>query len=343
MQKSLSILIVLSIILMGILTQGYAATNTVNVDELKQIEKNDQFDIQIIEKTVERNTGIRTGDNDYLILTIRNSSDKDLSGLSIYLVAYDNDNRQVEIGSGIISFSTTQTPQVFSASSLLIKSKQEKDLTIRCNADKFSGVRAIVSAYTTSDNVVIENINAEKWYDAVYTDKKVETIYFDDNMDYGEIESKPGETVDIAAIKNLNVINSFPVQIIEKKIKVGGGSSFFGESDLLVLKIENRSSKTIVNPVVYVISFDNRLNPKSLGIIKTSFPYIQILSVNSEKTIKIEPDTYETFQMDCDAKDIAGMFAMIASYELEDGTVCENPLANLWLESVITSNQYELD
>lgn len=333
----LTILMVFSSFIWGAMAEGMK----VNVAALKEIEEEDNFPIFISKKEVQKTTGLRFGDCDYLLITISNNLEQDISGISIELVAYDENECQVEIGNGYGSIIGIKTPQSFSAT-VPVNKHSEKILTLKCNSESFSGVRVIVASYTLLDNITVENENAEEWYESVYSNHVMDIIDFEEEENYSNTSFSQGKTINIANLKAIEEADSFPLKVTQKKIRKNAGNEILA-NDLLILTIQNNSNIVLYNPVLYAVTYNKEYEPKSLGIIKAEYPYVQILTAKENESIVIMPNSKLICRMNCSANDITGLKAIVASYEDENGIKYENPSAAQWLTQMLESNMYEID
>ncbi len=339
--KKAVLLVVLALLISCVTIQAGADGQTVNIEKLKMIEEEDTFSVRIIKKEVERSTGsIRFGDSDRLLITIQNNLDEDITGFELYLIAYDKDGKQVEIGNGL-SFYEIKTPQTFSATVTITKHSEET-LGIKCDSDSFSGARLIVSSYIDAESNEVENKDAGKWYANAYAGKVLEVIDFDDEHEWPDAVMVPGETINVEKLKTIEKEDSFPVKIANKQAQKGASKDFF-EDDLFTFTIYNESDEAAYNPIIYIIGFDKETKPISLGWIKTSFPYVQILSFSEGNQMMIGPHSKKDCELSCTLNSIAGIRAIVASYEDASGTLRENDAATKWLEQMLESNKYMID
>ena len=76
-------------------------------------------------------------------------------------------------------------------------------------------------------------------------------------------------------------------------------------------------------------------------------PLSFVKSMTTEKTygdpIEFEPGKSEDLYWDCNGEQIAGIRAIVISYEAADGNVHTNPVAEEWMKNVTGMNRYELD
>ena len=166
MKKYVAMLLILllSIMCMGMIT--YADSDQkVNVDGLKIIEEKDDFAVRITEKELELDTGLSINGNDLILLTINNYSNDLIRDITVYVIMY-NDNLEQESAS--ISFSKHHSPDVYESESIDIGLDGWKTLSIACNADRITGVRAIVASYTSMDGILVENSNASTWQENAF-------------------------------------------------------------------------------------------------------------------------------------------------------------------------------
>ncbi len=344
MKKVATMIMIVLLIAACIFSSACAETAKVDVVSLKTIEQEDCFAVKVTDKQIERSTSaIRVGDCDSLLITVRNDLSTDIAGVTIMLVAYDDDFTQVEIGNGFGSITGIKTPQTISGS-FTIKTQSEETVAFKCNAEKFAGVRMIVSEYKLENGSAVKNETADEWYSMAYVGHKMEIVRFDEEKDYSGVTVKSGETVHVTNLKSIEETDTFPVKVTHKKITYNAGDDLaLGGNDRLTITIRNESGAVILNPVIYVISYNENLEPKSLDIIKTEFPYVQVLTARENETISILPNSEQICIMSCNGKDISGMRAIIAGYEDEEGNKTDNPAAALWLNQMLSGNVSNLD
>lgn len=202
----------------------------------------------------------------------------------------------------------------------------------------------IVSEYKLEDGSAVKNETADEWYSMAYVGHEMEIVRFDEEKDYSGVTLKPGETIHVTNLRSLEETDAFPIKVTHKKITYNAGDNLaFGGNDRLTITIRNESDAVILNPVIYVVSYNENLEPKSLDIIKADFPYVQVLTARENETISISPNSEQICIMSCNGQDISGMRAIIASYEDEEGNKTDNPAATLWLNQMLLGNVSGLD
>ena len=157
--------------------------------------------------------------------------------------------------------------------------------------------------------------------------------------DYGVIQ--------VDALKAIEAKDSFPVKIIEKSVTLNGASRMSLLDDLLIFRVENSDSQSIRDIVMYVVSYDETFAPTklSIGTILSTDSFVQVLTTTNtdDDVVTINAGSTEKLQMDCQAANVAGIRAIVASYVTEDGGIHHNPLIEEWLNSVTGDRITELD
>lgn len=150
----------------------------VNVEGLKNIEEVDNFAVKIAKKEIKKDVNSFTTEKDALVFTIKNDAEVRVSGITIYAVAYDDEYVQHRFGLFDMHYGDPE-PQMFSADGLYIDAGTEKAIALQCNSDEFTGVRAIVAAYTDANGSEYKNANADEWLYNVFGENAIQTIIFD--------------------------------------------------------------------------------------------------------------------------------------------------------------------
>lgn len=166
--NALALLLVFSLLPASSLAFNHYA---VDAEAVKAIEKEDPFDVRITRKTVADNISTEPGNPDMLTFEVQNGSSHELSGLVICAVAIDTEGKAAPLkGSASFYYSISMGSEgrklqvlswsVSAAPGALFQVLQP------CSHSGFSGLRAIVSQYTTSDGQVFVNPLYETWAEA---------------------------------------------------------------------------------------------------------------------------------------------------------------------------------
>ncbi|MCI5661984.1 MAG: DUF5780 domain-containing protein [Clostridia bacterium] len=144
----------------------------VNSAGLREVEKNDDSPVRIIDRKILLNwgnndarmhAGIIGDEADLCAMTVENTSGQTVTGIQIYYIGYDSSNNPVMTGSFVRQFGVDYTYQILSADELDLASGATAELYFPCNWEELAGICMIVSEYTTEDGTVHANPSAEKW------------------------------------------------------------------------------------------------------------------------------------------------------------------------------------
>lgn len=142
----------------------------VNPEEVKAIEKEDTFDVRITRKTVTNGAGGELSNPDVLTFDITNSSPYKISEVVIQAVATNEEGKAVKIeGSmGLYSMSMGKDARRLLVFSWPVSAAPGAVFQVMqpCSHLTFTGIRAIVSQYTTADGQVFENPLFAAWSEA---------------------------------------------------------------------------------------------------------------------------------------------------------------------------------
>ena len=156
-------------------TVSQKKVDLINIDGLNAVESNDISKVKITSKEVKRDafSGINLDGNDALVFTVTNNEKIAVTSLTIYYVGYKDNNELVALSSSL-SLSGDHIPYVrslVSADGKTINPGASEEMAMKVHADTFSGVKAIVASYTTSDGKEHKNSIAEDWVDSIQLGK----------------------------------------------------------------------------------------------------------------------------------------------------------------------------
>ena len=146
----------------------------IDVSAMKALEAADAFPVKVtLKKVVEEyfDTELMDNNGDLLAFTVENGTDGEVSGFTLYFVAYDDGELTQDITSGIVSsiasggkpqLSTVTPPDV----SIAPGGTYETGLAV--NYSRFTGVRAMIADYTLPDGTVVENPAFAAWQTLAY-------------------------------------------------------------------------------------------------------------------------------------------------------------------------------
>ena len=140
----------------------------INIDKLKEIEENDNFEVRITKKEFVKDarSGMVLDGHDYLLVTVSNYTSGDISDVTFLVASYTETNELKRLGKGA-TFTYSNDPYVLAITSeegSVIAPGQSQEIAFSCEIDDIVGARAIVASYTTTDGKVHENSQALEWY-----------------------------------------------------------------------------------------------------------------------------------------------------------------------------------
>lgn len=163
---------------------------TVNIEELRQIEQKDNFPVKVRADRLEIGFGDGyLGGDDALIIHLENNASVSIKNVSIYAIGYDKNLMPVKISDGhitlrnynipklvdkISSFTTRKTSE--SEKETIISPNTDAELRLSCDAADVVGIRMLVVSYETTDGTEHTNPSAEAWLNSIIesTDKSYE-------------------------------------------------------------------------------------------------------------------------------------------------------------------------
>lgn len=155
---------------------GKSNGDLVDVDALKDIEEKDTFKVKVTKKEIQEDgaSGISLAGDDLIVLHITNNDTKAISDVTIYVLAYDEDNIAQKISTGTISIGNNEKYiKAFVTEGVTIKPGETTEVAIRTTKGYISGVRCIVESYKM-DGEEIENDMVKDWYNHAYVGKNQE-------------------------------------------------------------------------------------------------------------------------------------------------------------------------
>ncbi len=163
---SLALALLLSLLPASSLAFNHYAVDT---EEVKAIEKEDAFDVRITRKTVTDKASGDLNNPDVLTFEITNSSPYAISEVVIQAVATSEEGEAVQIKStGYLSLSMGKEARKLLVLSWPVSATPGAVFQVMqpCSHSNFTGIRAIVSQYTTADGQVFENPLLPAWREA---------------------------------------------------------------------------------------------------------------------------------------------------------------------------------
>lgn len=148
----------------------------VNVEALKKIEESDTFKVKVTKKEIQEDgaSGFSLSGNDLIILHITNNDSKPVSDVSVYVLAYDDNNIAQTISTGTYSFGNGEKYiKGFVTNDVTIEPGETTEVAIKTTKGSISGIRCIVDSYKM-DGEEIENDLTTDWYKQVYVGKNKE-------------------------------------------------------------------------------------------------------------------------------------------------------------------------
>lgn len=149
--------------------------DTINLDAAKALKDKDSFEVKVTQMQIAEgyyNSGnINFVGNDAFVFTIANNGDKDLTGVDILVVGYKEDGELVKIKSGIsvpVLGSDKFITVITNEGDLSIKSGEEENLALKCDARDYYGAEALIYSYTDANGQKHENPLAQEWFDSIY-------------------------------------------------------------------------------------------------------------------------------------------------------------------------------
>ncbi len=144
----------------------------INLDGLNALESNDDCAVKITKKEIKRDafSGVNLDGNDALTFTITNNEKIAVTSAVVLAVGYTDDNELVALST---SYDYGKIPYVrsYTCKDKTINPGGSEEFYIKVNADSFSGVKAIVASYTTSDGKEYTNLIAEDWVNSIILGK----------------------------------------------------------------------------------------------------------------------------------------------------------------------------
>ena len=172
----------------------------------------------------------------------------------------------------------------------------------------------------------------------------VDKSYYVESMDgvsvkTNEIGGSSEQIVDVDKLKEIEVDDTFDVQVTNKEIKKDYYDTInkYGK-DALTFEIQNNSGKTVSDLDMYVVAYnaDNVIMPIKTKKFKTNNIDFLIYSFGSEENVSIDTGETENLAVRFSQGDIVGVRCIINSY-VADGKTYENSSAKEWLSKVIKS------
>lgn len=150
----------------------------VNVEALKKIEESDPLKVKVTKKEIQEDaaSGFSTAGNDLIILHITNNDSKPVSDVSLYILAYDDNNIAQTITTGTFTASFGNSDRYikgFTTKDITIEPGETSEVAIKTTKGKISGIRCIVDSYKM-DGQEIENKLTTEWYKQAYVGKHQE-------------------------------------------------------------------------------------------------------------------------------------------------------------------------
>lgn len=139
----------------------------VDVDALKETEKSDTFEVKINRKSISEKTNDDLYIPDTLIFELSNNSSFQISRIVITAVAYDEEGKAQKLDGRLESIGTLGSQEArklitITSESLSAMPGDTFYIHQPCSYS-FSGVRAIVKEYTTSDGQTFTNPCFDAW------------------------------------------------------------------------------------------------------------------------------------------------------------------------------------
>lgn len=172
----------------------------------------------------------------------------------------------------------------------------------------------------------------------------VDKSYYVESMDgvsvkTNEIGGSSEQIVDVDKLKEIEVDDTFDVQVTNKEIKKDYYDTInkYGK-DALTFEIQNNSGKTVSDLDMYVVAYnaDNVIMPIKTKKFKANNIDFLIYSFGSEENVSIDTGETENLAVRFSQGDIVGVRCIINSY-VADGKTYENSSAKEWLSKVIKS------
>ena len=151
----------------------------IDPEAMKTMEEESTFPVKVTEKkVVEECLDVENYDpSDILSLTVTNGSDTEISAVRIQYVAYDENNRTADISGGRallqLQFSMgadTVAPEIYTLGKeeLAIQPGESFAISTAVDYGSFTGLRAMVEYYVTSDGTQVDNPSFPMWQNLAY-------------------------------------------------------------------------------------------------------------------------------------------------------------------------------
>lgn len=143
----------------------------INPEAMKELEEASTFEVRVTEKKVVEeclDTESMDYNDDVLILTVTNGSDKPVKAVKVKYAAYDDKNITTEVASSknIVFSMGDAAHEIFSVESgedEIIEPGGTCEFVQAVNFSLFSGVRAMVAEYVLEDGTVVSNPDYPNW------------------------------------------------------------------------------------------------------------------------------------------------------------------------------------
>ncbi len=177
----------------------------VNVAGLTSIEQNDKFGVHVTGSRIDEGY-YSTGEGaDSFVFTVKNDTDKTLSSVSLFVLAYNPDEhaRIIDLGSKVdLGLGDDAYIQEYeSEGDLKLKPGESADIRIQSIKKTISAFRSIVSSYTANGETV-KNSTTYEWYKNAYLNKVVDNsvIFNKLNTQFGSDSGTKLQTDDRGAV-----------------------------------------------------------------------------------------------------------------------------------------------
>lgn len=138
----------------------------IDVDALKELTGTDTFEVKITKKTVTDDVNKTFGEQpDMLTLTMANDTGKTIESLKVMIVAYDAENKAVELESSLsVDMASGCEKREFALKEFAPDNGAASTISLNlpCTHDNFTGAQALVASYT-ADGEEVMNPLAEEW------------------------------------------------------------------------------------------------------------------------------------------------------------------------------------
>ena len=156
---------------------GKSNGDVVDVNALKAIEEKDTFKVKVTKKEIQEDgaSGISLAGDDLIVLHIENNESKEVSDVTVYVLAYDDDNVAQTLKTGSVSIGNGEKyiKGFVTDSDVIIKPGETTEVAIRTTKGYISGVRCIVASYKM-DGKEVKNELVEEWYKNAYVGKNTQ-------------------------------------------------------------------------------------------------------------------------------------------------------------------------